>query len=59
MVMPRRLSQEYVQEFCAKAGEAAAALYANGSECATAMREIARTLSTKIRPIPNPKWSTE
>lgn len=44
--MPRELSQEDVQEFRARAGAAAAALYAKGGEAAVTMREIAKSLGS-------------
>ncbi|HEY4125163.1 MAG TPA: TetR/AcrR family transcriptional regulator [Rhizomicrobium sp.] len=44
--MPRELSQEHVQDFRARVGEAASALYAKGGEGAITMREIARALGS-------------
>jgi AcrR family transcriptional regulator len=44
--MPRELSQEDVQDFRARVGEAAAGLYAKGGESAITMREIARTIGS-------------
>ena len=44
--MPRELSHESVQDFRAKVGEAAAALYAGGGESAITMREIARVIGS-------------
>jgi AcrR family transcriptional regulator len=44
--MPRELSQEDIEDFRARAGEAARALYAQGGEAAITMREIARSLGS-------------
>ncbi|HVP85721.1 MAG TPA: TetR/AcrR family transcriptional regulator [Rhizomicrobium sp.] len=44
--MPRELSKEDVQDFRARVGEAAAALYAKGGEAAITMREIARAIGS-------------
>lgn len=44
--MPRELSQTHIQDFRARAGEAASALYAKGGEGAITMREIARALGS-------------
>lgn len=44
--MPRELTQEDIQGFRAKAGEAAAALYAKGGERAITLREIARAIGS-------------
>jgi AcrR family transcriptional regulator len=46
MHMPRELTQEDVQDFRARVGEAAAALYTKGGEGAVTMREIARALGS-------------
>ncbi len=44
--MPRSLSQEDVQDFRARVGEAASALYMRGGEGAITMREIARSIGS-------------
>lgn len=44
--MPRGLSKEDVEDFRARVGEVAAALYAKGGEAAITMREIARAIGS-------------